>query len=56
MPLRQAGMRMEPPVSVPRPKGAWAEATAAPVPPLEPPGTRAVSMSQGLRVGGLCTP
>src|SRR2546423_603620 len=40
---------MEPPVSEPRPSGAKPAATAAALPPLEPPGTRLVSC--GLRVG-----
>src|SRR3954451_1774093 len=40
---------MEPPVSVPRAHGAEPAATAAALPPLEPPGTRA--RSQGFRTG-----
>jgi hypothetical protein len=36
-------------VSVPSAHGAWPAATAAALPPLEPPGTRAVS--HGLRTG-----
>src|SRR5882762_1563598 len=40
---------MDPPVSEPRPSGAYSAATAAALPPLEPPGTRV--MSCGLRVG-----
>src|SRR6188472_4506401 len=40
---------MDPPVSEPRPSGAYPAATAAADPPLEPPGTRVVSC--GLRVG-----
>ena len=45
-PHRQAGMRTEPPVSVPRAPGTSPAATAAPLPPLEPPQMRVVS--QGL--------
>ena len=48
MPQKEAGWRMEPPVSVPRVATAVPEATAAAEPPLEPPGTRV--RSQGLRV------
>ena len=40
-PHSAAGMRMEPPVSVPRPMGAKRTAMAAAVPPLEPPAMRA---------------
>ena len=40
---------MEPPVSVPMASGAWKAASAAALPPPEPPGTR--SVSHGLRVG-----
>src|SRR4051812_48441971 len=40
---------MDPPVSDPSPNGANPAATAAALPPLEPPGTRAGSW--GLRVG-----
>jgi hypothetical protein len=36
-------MRMEPPVSEPSAIGTMPAATAAPDPPLEPPGTRAIS-------------
>ena len=43
-----AGMRMEPQVSLPIPNAAKPAATAAPVPPLEPPGLR--DGSYGLRV------
>ena len=39
MPHSAAGWRMEPPVSVPRARGAWQPATAAAEPPDEPPGT-----------------
>ena len=49
MPHHDAGMRTEPPVSVPRPHGASEAATATPVPELEPPGARCVFRSQGLR-------
>ena len=40
MPHSAAGMRTEPPVSVPRPAGTMRAATAAAVPPDEPPGMR----------------
>ena len=49
MPESAAGCRIEPPVSVPMAHGARPEATAAALPPLEPPGTR--SRSHGLRAG-----
>src|SRR5205085_7910675 len=48
-PHRAAGWRMEPPVSDPRASGAKPAATAAALPPDEPPGTRLGSW--GLRVG-----
>ena len=48
-PHRAAGWRIEPPVSVPMPRGAWYAATAAAEPPDDPPGTR--SRSHGLAVG-----
>ena len=44
----EAGLRMEPQVSVPMPAAAKLAATAAAVPPLEPPGLRVGSY--GLRV------
>src|SRR3954464_4021790 len=40
MPVGAAGWRIEPPVSVPSAHGALPAATAAALPPLEPPGTR----------------
>ena len=40
MPQSAAGTRMDPPVSVPRAAGARRAATAAALPPLEPPGMR----------------
>src|SRR3954447_13450639 len=40
---------MDPPVSVPMPRGAWYDATAALEPPPDPPGIR--SRSHGLWVG-----
>ena len=46
MPQKLAGWRIEPPVSVPVAAGTSRAATAAALPPDEPPGTRAVS--QGL--------
>ena len=42
MPHRAAGMRTDPPASVPSAPGARPAATAAAEPPLDPPGTRAV--------------
>ena len=47
VPLRAAGMRTEPPVSVPMAMGAIPEATATPEPLLEPPGTQWVCPFQG---------
>jgi len=49
MPVKAAGCRMDPPVSVPIANGAIPAATAAAEPPEDPPGTR--WRSQGLRVG-----
>src|SRR5918999_2418608 len=49
VPVKLAGWRIEPPVSVPRAKNAWPLATAADDPPDEPPGT--VDSSHGLRTG-----
>ena len=43
-----AGCRIEPPVSLPSASGAIRAATAAALPPLEPPGMR--SRSHGFRV------
>ena len=40
MPLDVAGPRIEPPVSVPMPSGAYAAAIATPVPPDDPDGVR----------------
>src|SRR4051794_5904466 len=48
-PHSAAGWRMEPPVSEPMASGANPAATAAALPPLDPPGTR--DWSWGLRVG-----
>ena len=48
-PQAPAGMRIEPPVSVPSETAHRPAASAAPLPPLEPPGLR--SRSQGLRQG-----
>jgi hypothetical protein len=48
MPVQAAGMRMEPPPSVPMASGPSPAATAALAPPLEPPGVR--SRCQGFRV------
>src|SRR5437660_10433321 len=49
MPHRAAGWRIEPPVSVPIAHGASPAATAAALPPEDPPGTR--PWSHGLRTG-----
>jgi hypothetical protein len=49
MPAHEAGMRIEPPPSVPTCSGARPAAAAAEAPPLEPPGVR--SRFHGLRVG-----
>jgi hypothetical protein len=46
---KQAGIRIEPPPSVPSDSAPIPAATAAAEPPLEPPGVRLGS--QGLRVG-----
>ena len=48
IPANEAGIRIEPPPSVPTPIGASPAATAADAPPLEPPGVR--SRRHGLRV------
>ena len=49
IPHSAAGWRIEPPVSVPSAHGARPAATAAALPPLEPPGTRV--RSHGFRTG-----
>ena len=49
MPQSAAGWRIEPPVSVPSAHGASPAATAAALPPDEPPGTRV--RSHGLSTG-----
>ncbi len=49
MPHSEAGWRIEPPVSVPMAHGAVPAATAAALPPDEPPGTRV--LSQGFSTG-----
>ena len=48
-PQQAAGMRIEPPPSLPCATGSMPVATAAAAPPEEPPGVR--SRSHGLRVG-----
>ena len=48
-PQQAAGMRIEPPPSLPCATGTMPAATAAAAPPEEPPGVRC--RSQGLRVG-----
>ena len=54
-PQKDAGWRIEPPVSVASDASAMPPATAAAEPPLEPPGTR--SSATGLRVfwNALCS-
>src|SRR5580704_2962913 len=49
VPVNEAGWRIEPPVSLPRAQGTSLAATAAALPPDEPPGVRVVS--QGLSAG-----
>src|SRR5437773_98769 len=49
MPQKDAGWRIDPPVSEPSAAGAIRAATAAADPPLDPPGAR--SSAHGLRVG-----
>ena len=51
-PQNEAGMRMEPPVSLPMAAGTIPLATAAAEPPLEPPGIREGSC--GLRMVPKC--
>ena len=51
-PQNAAGMRIEPPVSVPSASAAWPSASATAEPPLLPPATR--SGSCGFRHGGKC--
>src|SRR5438309_3346532 len=48
-PQHEAGIRIEPPPSLPCPRATIPEATAAAVPPDEPPAVR--ERSHGLRVG-----
>jgi hypothetical protein len=48
------GIRIEPPVSEPLPPKHIPAASAAAVPPLDPPGMRDVS--HGFEVGGVLTP
>ena len=49
-PQTLAGMRIEPPPSLPCANGTSPAATAAAAPPLEPPADR--SRSHGVRAGG----
>src|SRR4051812_16975782 len=49
-PQHDAGIRIEPPPSLPCAIGTSPAATAQPAPPLDPPGVRV--RSYGLRVGG----
>ena len=51
MPHNDAGMRIEPPVSLPMAIGTMPAATAAADPPLDPPGIRL--RSHGLEAGAL---
>ena len=51
-PQNAAGIRIEPPVSVPSASATAPVASATAEPPLEPPGTRAGSC--GFRHGGKC--
>src|SRR6266850_4671820 len=51
-PQSDAGMRIDPPVSLPGEKKQKPDATATALPPLEPPGMRVVS--QGLHAGPKC--
>src|SRR5437879_3170239 len=46
MPQNEAGLRMEPPVSLPVASGTRCAANAAPEPELEPPGNMAVFRSE----------
>ena len=48
-PFHAAGMRTDPPVSVPIAQGAIRAATATPEPEDEPPGVRCVLSSQGFQ-------
>src|SRR5215831_462034 len=54
VPHKLAGIRIDPPVSDPNAAEQNEAATAAPDPPLDPPGTR--SASHGFRVGGVTFP
>ncbi len=49
VPVRAAGMRQEPPVSVPNPAIAMPSVTETAAPDEEPPGMRPVARSKGLR-------
>ena len=53
-PQNDDGSRTDPPVSVPIAHGAIRAATATPDPLLEPPGVRAVAMSQGFHGVPMC--
>ena len=55
MPHQEAGMRTEPPVSVPMAQGAMRAATATAEPDEEPPGVRWVFMSQGFHGVPICS-
>ncbi len=49
MPQNAAGIRIDPPVSVPMAATAMPSATLTPAPDEEPPGMRPVSLSHGAR-------
>ena len=52
VPVRLAGMRTDPPVSVPRATSAVPSATETPAPLLDPPGARWVARSRGFHGTG----
>ena len=54
MPFQAAGIRTEPPVSVPMATGARPAATATPEPLDEPPGVRCTFRSHGFRGVPMC--
>ena len=55
IPHQDAGIRTEPPVSVPMANGTMRDATATADPEDEPPGVRATAMSQGLTGVPICS-
>ena len=56
MPVKAAGWRIEPPVSVPVTPGAIPAATAAADPPDEPPGVSALLLPSFFRHGEITGP